>query len=211
MAKKSVTTDVAAGDRVRLAQMRIVLVSFTIRGLTPLIQHQWSDEALQKIRNKHQGEKAKTRDVRNPKQEGQAAAYRTDKGRYGVPAMAIKSAIIAAAHKDIGMEKTAVRKALFVITEDSRRILEMECDEPVINEDVVGIGVGSMDLRYRPYFTRWSVKVQAKLDTELLSVASLVTLVDRAGFGVGIGDWRPEKNGDNGRFEVDTLAGVLTS
>ena len=35
-----------------------------------------------------------------------------------------------------------------------------------------------------------------------------MTLVDRAGFGVGIGDWRPQRDGDKGRFELDTEAGI---
>jgi hypothetical protein len=28
-------------------------------------------------------------------------------------------------------------------------------------------------------------------------------MIERAGFGVGIGEWRPEKDGDYGRFRVD--------
>ena len=35
-----------------------------------------------------------------------------------------------------------------------------------------------------------------------------MTLVQRAGYGVGIGDWRPQRDGDKGRFEVDTTQGI---
>lgn len=209
MAKKS-TPAVAASngncneDRaLKLPPIKKQQVRLRIRGMSPLIQHQWGEKALQMMRDKHAGKKTKTREVRDCEAEGQAAAYRTDDGQYGVPAMAIKSAIINAAHKDIGVEKTLVRKSLFIRCDDSKKILPMDCDEPVITEDPVRVGMGSTDLRYRPYFHRWSVDMEFEIDAELMQVADLVNLIDRAGFGVGIGEWRPEKGGEYGRFEVD--------
>jgi hypothetical protein len=117
--------------------------------------------------------------------------------------MAIKGAIINAAHKDIGIEKTLVRKSLFLVCADSRMVLEMDCDEPVIKEDPVRVGQGSADLRYRPYFYRWAVDLTFEIDAGLLQVEDLLNLIDRAGFGVGVGEWRPEKGGEFGRFQVD--------
>jgi hypothetical protein len=37
----------------------------------------------------------------------------------------------------------------------------------------------------------------------LLQRDDVLALVDRAGFGVGICEWRPEKGGEFGRFEID--------
>jgi hypothetical protein len=212
MGKKKPKTSAAEGNgtgsgngsgAVSLPPIKRCLVALRIRGISPLIQHQWSEKALREIREKHAGKKTKNRDVRNPEEEGRNAAYRTDDGKYGVPALAIKSSMIGAAHKDIGIEKTLVKKALFIICEDSKKVLSMDCDEPVITEDPVRVGSGSTDLRYRPYYHRWTVDVQFEIDKELLQVKDLVNLIDRAGFGVGIGEWRPEKGGEYGRFEVD--------
>jgi hypothetical protein len=36
----------------------------------------------------------------------------------------------------------------------------------------------------------------------MISDEQIVNLFWRAGYQVGIGDWRPEKNGDFGRFTV---------
>ena len=36
----------------------------------------------------------------------------------------------------------------------------------------------------------------------------MLTLVNRAGFGVGIGDWRPQRDGDKGRFVLDPDSGL---
>lgn len=188
---------------VKLPPIKRQRVTLRIVGTSPLIQHQWGEKALGMMRDKHAGKKTKTRDVRDPQAEGLDAAYRTDAGKFGVPAMAVKSAVITAAHKDIGVEKTLVRKALFLVCSDSHRVLAMECDEPEIVEDTVRVGQGSADLRYRPYFHRWSVTMTWEIDAELLRVADLLNLIDRAGFGVGIGEWRPEKGGEYGRFQVD--------
>jgi len=178
-------------------------VSFRIVGISPLIQHQWGEKAKRMMREKHAGKKTKTRDVRDPKKEFEEAAYRNRAGKFCIPAMALKSAIVGAAHKDLGVEKTLVRKALFLIC-DNDKLIPMDCDEPEMVEDMVRVGQGSADLRYRPYFHRWTVDVKCEIDAELLTLDTLCVLVNRAGFGVGIGEWRPEKGGEYGRFEIDT-------
>lgn len=195
---------------IKLAPIRKRRVTMRIVGKSPLIQHQWGAKALGMMRDKHAGRKTKTREVRDPQAEGREAMYVDAKGRPAVPAMAIKSAVIGAAHKDIGVEKTLVRKSLFIVCPDSRNMLTMDCDEPEIREDTVRVGQGSADLRYRPYFHRWSVDITWEIDEELLRVEDLLNLVDRAGFGVGIGEWRPEKGGEFGRFEVDRTREIVT-
>ncbi len=183
-------------------------LTFTIRGMSPLIQHAWSEKALRQIREKHAGKKTKEREPRNPEQEALAATYFTEDGQYGIPAMAFKSSLISAAHKDIGLEKTMLRKALFLHCQDPNGVLPMECSDPIIREDCVRVGAGSADLRYRPEFREWSVEVTVTFDAELLRAEDIINLVNRAGFGCGIGEWRPEKGGEFGRYEVDVSEAV---
>lgn len=180
-------------------QMRCV-----IKGTSPLIQHKWSEKALIMMREKGSGKKTKDREARNPEAESEAATYRDSSGNYAIPVLALKSAIISAAHKDIGIEKTLVRKALF-IKSNPDMMLPMQCSEPVTREDSVRVGQGSADLRYRPQFDDWSVEFTVEIDADLLQPADVVNLIDRAGFGVGIGEWRPEKGGEYGRFQVETV------
>jgi hypothetical protein len=152
--------------------------------------------------------KTKSRDVRFPEAEAKDATYVTSSGVYGIPGMAFKSALVAAAHKDIGIEKTLVRKALFLVTDDAGNVLPIECAEPVVREDMVRVGVGAADMRYRPEFREWSCWITLEVDSQLLQQNDILALVDRAGFGVGICEWRPEKGGEYGRFKVDEKAGV---
>jgi len=176
----------------------------TIEGITPLIQHKWTEKALRQMREKGSGRKTRDRESRNPEEEAGSATYVTEDGEYGIPVTALKSAIISAAHKDIGIEKTLVRKALFIRCSDANMVLPMKCSNPAIREDCVRVGAGSADLRYRPEFQQWSVSFEVEIDADLLQPGDLFRLIDRAGFGVGIGEWRPEKGGDHGRFRVQT-------
>ena len=156
-----------------------------------------------------EGKKTRSRDKRVPEQEFEEATYRTAKGECGIPLLAIKSAIIGAAHKDIGIEKTLVKKALFIPSDDPLGVLPIKYKHRVMREDPVRVGQGSADLRYRPEFSKgWTCEITAEVDTELLQVDDLINLVDRAGFGVGIGEWRPEKEGEFGRFRVDSRFSV---
>jgi hypothetical protein len=183
-------------------------ITLTIIGISPLIQHKWGSESKKTLRDKHGGRKTKPRRIRKPKNEFKEATYFTDEGDYGLPAMAVKSAMIAAAHKDIGIEKTLLRKALFLNCADSNNILKMNCSEPVMREDTVRVGSGSTDLRYRPEFSEWSIEVSFIFDAELLRPEDIINLLDRAGFGCGVGEWRPQKGGEYGRFMVDTTCEV---
>lgn len=193
---------------IRLKPIKRQRVSFTIRGLSPLIQHKWAEKALREIREKKGGKKTRDRTPTDPEAEFKAAAYHTEDGRYGIPLLAFKASLISAAHKDLGIEKTLVRKALFIPSEDAGGVLPMDVEDPIMREDCVRVGQGGTDLRYRPEFREWSVEIRAEIDADLLTVEDLITLVNRAGFGVGIGEWRPEKGGENGRFEVDASCDV---
>lgn len=192
----------------KLAAIKRSVVHVRIIGRSPIIQHNWGKKAAEMMRLKHAGKKTKSREVRNPEEEMKEAMYVTEDGRPGIKAMALKTAIINAAHKDIGVEKTLVKKALFIICEDANGVIEMEADDPIMREDPVRVGQGQADLRYRPEFRNWSVETQWEVDTELLQVEDLVNLMDRAGFGVGIHEWRPERGGEFGRFEVDRVTPV---
>lgn len=187
---------------VNIKPVAIEQATITIESLTPMIQHRWSDSARETMKAKKMGKKTKDREPCDPEQEFNDATYRTEAGEYGVPMMAVKNAIIGAAHKDLGVEKTLVRKSLFLECRDPGKIIPIRCDTPFMREDTVRVGMKSADLRYRPEFPSWECDLHIKYDSANLTIEDIVNLVNRAGFGVGIGDWRPEKGGEFGRFGV---------
>jgi len=183
-----------------IIQKRMIVA---LKSTSPMIQHKWGEKAKTMMREKQAGKKSKTRDIRNPEQECLDATHFTSTGKFGFPAGALKQAIIGAAHKNIGIEKTLVRKALFVNCPDPSNNIEMKTKDPVMREDMMRVGMGAADLRYRPEFAEWSATVMLDFNAEMLTEQDIVTLLDRAGFGVGLLEGRPEKGRDNGRFEVD--------
>lgn len=188
---------------VKIREIKVESAMLTIEGISPLIQHAWSEKALKEMREKHAGKKTKNRDERNPEKEYRDAMYLTKDGKYGIPSINIKQSLTDAAHKDLGIEKTLVRKGLFIrpgVGGDP--VLPMRCSDPVMREDYVRVSSGGTDLRYRPQFDAWELDVIFDFDAELLQIATIASLFDRAGFGVGLHEWRPEKNGEFGRFRV---------
>lgn len=198
------TQAVVKQDRgVLLKPMNQKSFAITIIGTTSMIQHKWASKALRELLEKKMGKKTRDRTPCVPEKEFEDATYRTADGGYGVPAMSIKSAIITAAHKDIGIEKTLVRKALFIKCPDPTLILPLRCEPPIMREDIVRVANGSPDLRYRPEFAPgWQCDLDMTIDADLLTPEDVVNLIERAGFGVGVGEWRPEKGGEYGRFSV---------
>ena len=187
---------------VRVKPIDTKTVVIPLESMSPMIQHAWTEKARKMMRDKKAGKKTKTREVTDPHAEALAATHFTADADYGIPAGAIKKAIINAAHKDLGIEKTLVRKSLFVVCADKNNVIKIECDPPVMREDSVRVGAGSADLRYRPEFASWRCDLEIMYDGGNLTIDDIVNLVNRAGFGVGVMEWRPEKGGDYGRFRV---------
>ena len=196
---------------VDLTPIQISIITFWIRGVSPLIQNAWDEKALEMIRMTAMERKKRKKPARDPDKEAESKSHRTADKEYGIPLLALKASMIGAAHKNLGIEKTMVRKAFFIPDPDGTGILPMECNEPIVREDIVRVGMGQTDLRYRPEFRNWRVSVTAHIDTEILEKNDVINLVNRAGFGVGIGEWRPEKGGDFGRYEIDPEVEIIVT
>lgn len=183
---------------------------FTIRGTSPLVMHAWSEKGLKMMRMTAAERKKEPKLARDPEAEAFGAAYYMDDGKtFGLPLTAIKGAICSAAHKDLGVPRTTVQKALFIPQTDNSGNIPLEYDnDPVIREDIVRVGANQTDLRYRLQFIGWRARVCMTIDENLLTPEDLMILVNRAGFSIGILEHRPEKGGDWGRFVLDESEAV---
>ncbi len=75
-----------------------------------------------------------------------------------------------------------------------------------MREDMVRIGMGTADIRYRGQFWPWYVIITVRHNANVLSAGQIMNLFNTAGFGVGVGEWRSEKDGQHGMFHVATSA-----
>jgi hypothetical protein len=69
-------------------------------------------------------------------------------------------------------------------------------EDPVRNEG------NKADIRYRGQVVSWDATLNITYNAAVVSFDYIVNMLNAAGFGVGVGDWRPERDGIFGRFEV---------
>ena len=187
----------------RIASERVLI---PIVGTSPLIMNKFSEKAKRQMLDAMQGKK-KLKESRDPDADFEAALHRIGDDKYGFPSGGFKKTIVGAARyfgKQVKM--TELRQSVFVkgvLTPSDPQILTEIVGQPEMREDVVRLGISGTDLRYRPEFWPWSAVLDVVYVTTMLTLDSVLSLVDAGGMGVGIGEWRPEKSGDNGTFAID--------
>lgn len=212
---------------IRPIETKEVLV--TIVGDTPLICHAWSTKAKRMMLNTQQGKtKGKKKDPKNPFADFVDSLYwlgekpSTDGGedevrkafesavengaRFGFPANAIKDATVSAAFRNgWTKDKVSARGAFFIKGENGNtEFVEVLTDEaPVMREDMVKVGMGSADLRYRGEFRHWKMVLTISYNVNGgYNLENIVNMLNAGGYSCGIGEWRPEKDGTNGMYHV---------
>jgi len=70
-----------------------------------------------------------------------------------------------------------------------------------MREDMVRVGMGTADIRYRAEYRDWSALLRIEFVPSIIDLESVVALVDAGGTN-GVGEWRPEKSGSYGTYEV---------
>ena len=77
---------------------------------------------------------------------------------------------------------------------------------------IVPVKVGtSKILRTRAIFRDWGATITVQTDNQFVAEEDVERWLDYAGAYVGIGDWRPDKSGDFGRFSIKTERPVRSS
>lgn len=206
--------------------MKVSEYDITIVGDTPLIVHAWSEKAKKEMLGKQTKEtKTKGHAIREPWREFVDGLYwitekpemnsiedfydACEKGaKFGFPVVAVKKSAQSSAYR-VGAEKNkmGLRGAFFIDSIGDDLLGEIITDEaPEMREDMVKIGGISKvsDLRYRPMFRNWKMKLHIKLNENAgYTIEQIVNYINMAGFMNGIGEWRAEKDGQFGMFHVE--------
>lgn len=182
-------------------------VTFDIEGLSPLIQGKFADEALEKMLLHQQGKDGgKVARVIEPEKEAKGHTHFCSDGSVGYPADAFTSAIVEAAMM-MGMFKKDVSH-ITVMPHDGE-LVRIKYGSMKVRRDVVRLANGAPDIVHRPFFYDWSVpKLRVMYDMNRMPKDKLAILINRAGYDIGVGAWRPfVKNGKgrtgwHGRFAI---------
>lgn len=208
-------------DNVEIPAMNLKDFSLRIVGDSPFICHAWSEKAKKMMLEKQQKKANSGKESRRPAVEFADCLYwltekpdlsnLTDEeaqevlaqvipqSKFGFPTTAFKAAAIDGGYQSgILDKKTTARGAFRVIGE----FAEIE-GTPTIREDVGRIGMGISQVIYRAEFKTWATKLYIKYNANAMSVEQIINLFNVGGFGNGIGDWRPAKDGVFGTFHVE--------
>ncbi len=204
MAENDITPQIVI-DRIAVGTMIVPVV-----GTSPLIVHRWSDKAKRQMLDAQQGKK-RVKENRDPQQDYEDSLYRiaNDDGTedFGFPTIGFKAATIGAARFfDKSVTMTSLRQMLYfrgVLTKADPQQLTPIIGEHHMREDVVRLSQTSTDLRYRAEFTEWRAELEVTYVKSGLSQSSVLSLLDAGGMGVGIGEWRPQKSGEFGTYQID--------
>ena len=190
---------------IELHDLKISQITVTINGLTPLIVHNFSAKSSRQILEKQQG-KAKNakHEIRKPEEECEAAKHISIDGWEGFPVGGLKKCLVRGG-KAVGLVMTDLRSAVFVEADCKTKNLFRINGKSKMGEDPIRLPNGAIDLRYRPYYNEWSANLKITFNEGLVSKDQLLQALYAGGFGVGLGDWRPEKGGDFGRFSVQGM------
>lgn len=180
-------------------------VRITLDGATPLLVNKFSEKSKTEMAEKHMQKAKNKKGARDPVAEFEASLYRMPgkKAAYGMPTGGIKNAAVTACKFIDGFPMTIARGAFHVV-DDGSGLIEIKGDQPVMDERIVRIG-GFKKVamtRYRGRFDKWSVTFDVKLNQGVISSEQLLNLFENAGFSVGLCEYRPEKNGSYGMFNV---------
>lgn len=192
---------------IELQRLQDFVVEIAIKGLTPIIPHQWSEKAKAMMPGHPEGTQVKTKKgKRKPVEEAEACVYRLEDGRPGMPATAFKSAIVSACRFFDKPSMVEAKTMIFVEGVGVKDQLVAIEGDPVLREDTPRLPNGNADLRYRYAFHDWSATLRIRFISSTLTADSIVSLVDAAG-RCGVGDWRPSSpksaTGTYGTWRVD--------
>ncbi|MGN1017089.1 MAG: hypothetical protein ACI4PL_08840 [Faecousia sp.] len=214
MATKNVET-------IEIKPIEIQKTTIRVVGDTPLIMHAWSEKAKREILDKQMKKtKASAKAAKNPvedfirsmywlngfpedmSEDGFEEAIRNG-ARFGFPITAFKQAAISASYR-MGWTKDKMSlRGAFYIEGDENQMVEIFSDPPVMREDMVRVGMGAADIRFRGEFRNWYADLTISYNKNgQYSLEQIINIINAGGYVCGVGEWRPERDGQYGMYHV---------
>jgi len=212
LARTYTASEAQAVISMSLKPMDVRWMETTIFG-EDLITHRWSEKARKEMlanqqRTKEEKKLAKmNREKKDPKADFEGARYHWDDKDW-FPANGIKKAMVSAGFA-LGIPRSVVQRCVFVVGAERRDYVEIRYSRIVMREDAVKVGPYNKretDLRYRPEYQNWSARLRIRYRADVITAEQVLLLLRDAGFSIGIGEWRPERGGQAGTFEVESAA-----
>lgn len=192
---------------IRLERIHRETLIIEIKGTAPLITHAWSTKAREMMLAAQQGKKT-PKQAKDPDTDFTNSRYQfADGSGDGFPVTGFKAATVKGGGRVFGkaVKMTELRQNFVFIADglgtDGMQLARINGPAPVKREDMVRVGMGTADIRYRAMYEDWGALLRVQFIPSMIDSASVVALIDAGGTN-GVGEWRPEKGGSFGTYEV---------
>jgi len=176
-----------------------------IKGDAPYLQHAFSQKAMNEMEQKQRaGSTARGKKQRSPRDleaDYEAAKHKSTEGWVGIPASAIRSALISACRL-VGFPMTKAKLSIFCLADGNDALdgqgLVRIAGKPEQTVMPVRLESGVASLASRPMWREWSALIRLRFDADQFTADDVLNLLMRAGLQVGIGEGRPDSKSSTG-------------
>jgi hypothetical protein len=186
-------------------------IHITIRGVTPLLHNRFTEAAEASVSNA--GRRTLNGGKGTPREQAEPKCYRDHDGRFIIPGPNLFRAIIdAGKFNKSGKSKLTTQKSSMIPSFCSVETLECLLTDhagvplkefEVDSRAVVIPATGGRIMAHRPRFDEWQTSFVLSLDTDECDEQLMRRIIDDAGGKIGLGDFRPDRKGPFGKFQVN--------
>lgn len=185
---------------VQIAAPKLRIAEFKLIGTSPYVQLRFSQKAMNQMMDKMKaGSQAKGKKVRAARDfddDMQQAQHISTEGWVGIPAGSFRAAMVSACRL-VNFKMTLAKMSVFIIEDgydkvDGVPLVKLDAGKPEKNVMAVRNQTGVADIRCRPMWKKWAVKLRVRFDEDQFSLTDITNLLMRVGIQVGLGEGRPD-------------------
>lgn len=190
-------------EQVQISAPNFGVVESIIVGTAPLVVERFSKKAelMAKMQQGTVAKSKKERTARDYEKDAEDARYRSPQGWEGMNAAALRAGMISACRL-VGFKMTLAKLSVFIEADDfdaidGLPILRIYGQSTAFQAHTRN-ATGVVDVRSRPQYRDWAVKLRVRFDQSQFSATDVFNLISRVGAQVGIGAGRPDSKSSAG-------------
>lgn len=177
-------------------------IKFKLTGISPILINRFKEQDEIPSTMK----KSNRKDYGSPRDQATATAYADPDGSLWIPSSWVKGCLscVASDYKLPGSRKSVksivggavipVEEKLFFVEGYKLKDIEVDSRPVVIQRSRI--------MRHRARLEAWTIECEVQLENDILPEKDLHEMLTDAGRRAGLGDFRPQKGGPFGRFQI---------
>ena len=196
---------------INLSPLDLRIASFDIVGLSPMLLQCQSEKNKKQMEEGRAGIKKKKVDYGTPESQAKDAvsgylvgggfSRPWTKSKIAVPNSWFQKMLINVAGRHVDALKLNTAGGVFQVVEST---IAVKHKGITIHEGWVKVPprTGAPVLRFRGKLEDWSLSFSVRYNAGMIDANALAVIIETAGFANGLGDFRPQKDGHYGQFQI---------